>query len=985
VVLDAVIALAVAKLGLKGSVQRPLPGERTRNALVEAVDGDRVVVKVHDGADAEDVALETAALEYLAQGRAVHLVPRPIATASFDGGPGDGAGEGRAFLARSIAWMPGRTWSSSGPHPATSLRSLGRAVALVDAELAGFDHPRLHPERGGRRHPWNLMHAGDRLADLDAVADPHRRAEAGAVLEHFVALSLPRLEAMPSQAIHNDANDANILVSDGAAAGETVGAGEVCGLIDFGDLCRAPRVCGLAIALTYAMATWHGAGDPWRAVLPLVEGYHEEAPLTPAELALLPELVRARVAVSIVMAAKQHAADPDNDYLLVSQDAIWALLVRLGQAESTLTAYRLREACGYDPVPHARAVRAYLATTAAAGVLRVPYTVGGYLEDRDVYTSGLFLTGHRDHEGEPERRTVHLGVDLWAPAGTPVHAPLDGVVEALADNAAPLDYGPVVVLRHEVPSVTGRAADRGRDDAAAFFTLYGHLSRDSLEDLLVGQPIAAGEQFAALGALQENGGWDPHLHLQVLTDLVGQGSDVPGVAPRVETALWEGICPDPNLLLGLPGGVRGRVERRAAEIARERGQRMSPALSLGYAEPLHIVRGDGAYLFDAAGSPWLDLVNNVAHVGHCHPRVVAALTGQAGLLNTNTRYLHDAVITYARRLAATLPDPLSVVFLVNSGSEANDLALRLAYAATRARDVVVFDHAYHGNLSSLVDISPYKFDGPGGTGRPERTHVLPLPDAYRGRHGGDAAGYLADLDALLAALAASGRGPAAFVAEPIPGTAGQVVLADGFLAGAFERVRTAGGICVADEVQTGFGRVGSAWWAFELHGVVPDIVTMGKPMGNGHPIGAVVTTPQVARHFVTGMEYFNTFGGNPVSAAVGQAVLDVVVDERLRANADRLGQRLLADLRALEHKHNVIGDVRGAGLFLGVELVTDRETKAPASDAATAVVEAVMRRGVLLSSDGPHHNVLKIKPPLVLSESDADQVVHLLDEVLADL
>ena len=400
---------------------------------------------------------------------------------------------------------------------------------------------------------------------------------------------------------------------------------------------------------------------------------------------------------------------------------------------------------------------------------------------------------------------------------------------------------------------------------------------------------------------------------------------------------------------------------------------MSPALSLSYEEPLHIVRGEGAHLVDAAGRRWLDLVNNVAHVGHAHPRVVAAAAEQNALLNTNTRYLHEAVVEYARRLTETVPDPLSVCFFVNSGSEANDLALRLAYAHTRARDVLVLDHAYHGHLVSLIDVSPYKFDGPGGLGPPPTTHVVPLPDPYRGRHRADPGAaparvtpaYLAEVDALLGGLAATGRRPAAFLSEPMPGTAGQVVLAPGFLAGAYERVRSAGGVCIADEVQIGVGRPGAAMWGFELHGVVPDVVTMGKPLGNGHPLGAVVTTPEVAASFLTGMEYFNTFGGNPVSARVGLAVLDVVADERLQARALDLGGRMLAGLREVGARHELVGDVRGEGLFAGVELVTDREARTPAGAAAARVVEEVKARGVLLSSDGPEHNVLKVKPPLV--------------------
>jgi 4-aminobutyrate aminotransferase-like enzyme len=581
---------------------------------------------------------------------------------------------------------------------------------------------------------------------------------------------------------------------------------------------------------------------------------------------------------------------------------------------------------------------------------------------------------------------VHLGVDLFVPAGSAVFAPLDGVVHALNDNAMPQDYGPVVILRH----VT--------DTGEGFFTLYGHLARTTLTALRVGQEVTAGERFATVGTQDENGGWAPHVHLQVLTSLVGLGVDVPGVGAPADLGVWRSVCPDPNLLLGLPEGTRADPGMRTAQVARRRAVRLSAALSVSYAQPLRIVRGEGAYLYDERGQGWLDLVNNVAHVGHCHPRVVAAAAGQQAMLNTNTRYLHEAVVEYAERLTATLPDPLSVCFFVNSGSEANDLALRLARAHTGSRDVVVLDHAYHGNLTSLVDVSPYKFDGPGGCGRPPGTHVVPLPDPYRGRHRAGVgerpatmtevtAAYLTDLDAVLAGVSGGpgGRRPAALLAEAMPGTAGQVVLAEGFLAGAYERVRAAGGVCIADEVQTGFGRVGSDFWAFEQHGVVPDVVTMGKPVGNGHPIGVVVTTPEVARSFATGMEYFNTFGGNPVSARVGLAVLGVLDDERLQAHAGAVGGLLLDRLRAVADRQELVGEVRGSGLFVGVELVEDRGRRTPDGRAAGLVVEAVKRRGVLISSDGPDHNVLKIKPPLVLSAADAEGFVTVLEEAFTEV
>ena len=423
------------------------------------------------------------------------------------------------------------------------------------------------------------------------------------------------------------------------------------------------------------------------------------------------------------------------------------------------------------------------------------------------------------------------------------------------------------------------------------------------------------------------------------------------------------------------------------EKLRLREKHLSSALSLSYREPLDIVRGEGAYLIDTGGRRYLDLVNNVCHVGHCHPHVVRAAAEQMATLNTNTRYLHENILRYAERLTATFPAPLEVAFFVCSGSEANDLALRLARAATGGRTVCVLDGAYHGALSTLVDISPYKYDGPGGDGRPEHVVQAPMPDTYRGEFRGTDAGerYAARLGEQLDAAVARGQRLGAFFAESMMGCGGQVELPPGFLAAAYERARAAGGICVADEVQVGFGRVGSHMWAFERHGVVPDIVTLGKPIGNGHPLAAVITTRAIADAFSDGMEYFNTFGGNPVSCAVGMAVLDVIEDEGLREHANEVGSALLADLARLRSKHALIGDVRGAGLFVGVELVSDRDDRTPAPDEASAIVELVKQRGVLLSTDGPLHNVLKIKPPLVVTREELSRFARVLDEALTTL
>ena len=435
--------------------------------------------------------------------------------------------------------------------------------------------------------------------------------------------------------------------------------------------------------------------------------------------------------------------------------------------------------------------------------------------------------------------------------------------------------------------------------------------------------------------------------------------------------------------------LAGRSGRNVEQLMDARRRQLGGSLSVAYREPLKIVRGAGPYLFDHNGRGYLDAVNNVSHLGHCHPRVVAAMARQAAVLNTNTRYLHDLLVDYTERLAATLPAPLEVCYLVNSGSEANDLALRLARAYTGRYDAVVVDGAYHGTTTSTVELSPYKFNGPGGCGQPAHVHIVPAPDVYRGPYRAADAGagerYADDVRQVIARARKEGREIAAFFCESMLGCGGQVILPEGYLKAAWDHVRAAGGVCIADEVQVGFGRPGEKFWAFETQGVVPDIVTLGKPIGNGHPLAAVLTTREIADAFANGMEYFNTFGGNPVSCAVGMAVLDVIVEERLQENARRVGAHLLARFQELEQRHDLIGDVRGIGLFLGIELVRDRKTLEPAPREATAVVEAVKDRGILLSTEGPFHNVLKIKPPLVWSMAHADFFVEHLDAALAEV
>lgn len=427
-----------------------------------------------------------------------------------------------------------------------------------------------------------------------------------------------------------------------------------------------------------------------------------------------------------------------------------------------------------------------------------------------------------------------------------------------------------------------------------------------------------------------------------------------------------------------------------------RKRHLGPSCKLFFkADPVKVVRAKEQYMFNEKGERYLDCINNVAHVGHCHDHVVKAGQDQMAILNTNNRFLHDNLVLYAERLAATFPEKLSVVFFVNSGSEANDLALRMVKTHTGSTEVICQDHAYHGHVISLMEISPYKFNKPGGEGCPEHTHIAPVPDIYRGKfrdqdYPGEDLGkmYANEVKDIIDKLQAEGKSPGCFIAESLQSCGGQVIPPPNYLREVYKHVRAAGGICIADEVQVGFGRVGSKWWAFELQGedIVPDIVTLGKPMGNGHPVSAVVTTEEVAESFKrTGIEYFNTFGGNPVSCAIASAVIDVIEDEKLRDHATEVGDYFKSSLKTLMDKHPIIGDIRGHGLFIGVDLVKDRQTREPHTKAAEHAVSRFREEKILMQRDGPFENVLKMKPPMKFSKENVDHFVSTLDLILEEI
>ena len=962
----------------------PLDGEYDLNFRA----GDHVLKVMREGCDTALVEVQIAALARCAE--AAPDLPLPRVVPTRDGAPFARV-EGR------IAWLqtarPGLTYALFRPHSAVLIEDLGRVLGRLDRALRGFDHPALD-----RELKWDLSRAGWVADAADVIEDPDRRALIGTICAEYAALE-PSLAALPAQAIHNDVNDYNVLVAlDGHRP-------SVSGLIDLGDICRAPRICDLAIAAAYVVL---GHPAPERALEALVAGYHGADPLTAAEIDLLWPLLRMRLAKSVVNSTRGALANPRDPYVTISQAPAWAFLEGPGIDAQRLLV-RLRVACdlpvsdaagramaglrGRDLAPVidadlARAPTGALSVEASA-VPRDPFDMttaeaaaigsgtfgpeevwlGHYGEPRLIYTAPAFRNGPRKGS---DRRTVHLGVDIFAPAGTAVHTPLPATVEVVENRAGALDYGGMAILRHETP------------EGDAFWTLHGHLDPESLP--VEGDRLAAGQPFARLGAAEVNGGWAPHLHLQLALTLAGMGTDWPGVADPDDLPLWTAICPNPALLLGLPDERTAHRGVSREDVLEARRARFGGNLRLSYARPLMILRGWRHHLFDAMGRPYLDAYNNVPHVGHAHPRIRAATADQLERLNTNTRYLHPAQAAFAEKLLERLPDALSVCWFVNSGSEANELALRLARAATGQRGMITPDHGYHGNTTGAIDISAYKFNAPGGVGPAAHVALVDCPDTYRGVHRGPEAGeaYAAQVDDAIARLAAGGHGVAGFIAETFPSVGGQIIPPPGYLAGVYRRIRAAGGLCIADEVQTGLGRLGTHWMAYETQGVTPDIVVLGKPIGNGHPLGVVITRPEVARAFAEGPEFFATFGGSTLSCVVGRTVLDIVEKEGLAGNAAAMGAHLLDGLRDLQARHEIIGDLRGMGLFLGIDLVTDRESRSPATAQAAYVMNRLAERRVLIGREGPADNILKVRPPLTIDADGVAQFLEALDAVLSE-
>ena len=908
--------------------------------------------------------------------------------------------EGRKRYVRLLSWIPGRIFADVTPKTPDLLENLGASCGKLSGSMAGYRH-----DLGRREMSWDISGAGWVKEHSALFHDKGQKKLFDYFFNLFETLASPVLSGLRKSIVYNDTNDHNIIVTDDRAAPKIVG------FIDFGDAVYTHTVNELAIAIAYAVMEKE---NPLEAATCLVKGFQSEFPLLEEEVDILFVLICTRLLLTVTHAALNRQKQSGNEYHSISEKAAWDLLKKFINIHPEYATMTFRYACGWEPCKKKVTFLKWLEKEKFSFMMDMQsdkreihhldmsvgsttlgnnsnfidlrrfnkhvqdiffefdtgLCLGGYGEVRPIYNEPAF-----EHAGDngKEWRTVHLGIDCWPSEERQVIAPLEGVVFSVKENQGKGNYGPTLILEHTVhPDLT-------------FYTLYGHMEEAILTRYEQGQVVARGEKLGTPGSVQVNGGWPPHLHFQIILDLLGNTNDFPGVCLHDQKEVWQSICPDPQKIAGIE--INAPTISTTEALLEKRKSSLGSNLSLSYKKPLHIQRGYGQYLYDHTGRKFLDTVNNVAHVGHEHPAIVKVIQQQSGVLNTNTRYLHQNILDYSEKLLATFPAALTKCFFVNSGSEANELALRMARAHTGQRDIIAVEVGYHGNTANCINVSSYKFDGKGGKGRPEETSVAGLPDMFRGTYRNRATAgeeYAKQVEESIHRLENLGRKPAAFICESILSCGGQIPLPDGYLKKVYREVRRAGGVCIADEVQVGFGRVGEKFWGFELQGVVPDIVTLGKPMGNGHPLAAVITTDAMAESFANGMEYFNTYGGNPVSCAVGLEVLRVIGDEELQENALKMGGYFKEELKKLQADFPLIGDVRGEGLFLGFEMINNPETLEPAREKAAWFTNRMRENGILTSTDGRDENVIKIKPPLCITRDDIDYFINRMALILKD-
>ena len=942
---------------------RSLGSQQDANFLLTARDDDGAVagvLKISNGAfGPEEIAAQDAAAEHLARKapdlRVATVLPTPssrpvrVSLAS-----------GTDVLARVLRYLPGGTLSGSGHLSPTAVAALGRVAGSVSAALADFDHPVLDH----RVLQWDLQHAAPVVAALaTSVADRDLRSRVLAAADAEGRRLQRVANRLPRQAIHGDLTDDNVVCA--GAGGQRLADG----VIDLGDLTRSWAVGELAVTLSSLL---HHDGAHPVDVLPAVAAFAALRPLSEPEIDALWPLVVLRGAVLVASGHQQLAVDGSNDYVAANMAREQRIFDMATSVPSVVMAELVRSCLGVQ--------RRRAQLPPESGPLLGPVDAGRRIERLDLSSTAEALDGGAWEQADIEDRLAEEALDRGAAVA------LTAFGEGRLTRSRPLSP----VAPENV--ATGIDVWWDRDVALSapwdgVVTDGGRRLRSDRVELWVGAPTGSPEAGRRVRRGEALVTVPARTRTRLTLRAIGDDGDDPDIPPFVSARLWPGwraVISDPSALLGVPAdhdtpptdGRDDLLERRDAAFATLQGHY--------YSAPPRIERGWREHLVDTEGRPYLDMVNNVAVLGHGHLGVSRAVDRQLRRLNTNSRFHYAAVVEFSERLVELLPAPLDTVFLVNSGSEANDLAQRIALATTGHRDLVAVGEAYHGWTYLSDAVSTSTADNPGAVGtRPSWVHTVDAPNPYRGRHRGDAAvRYAGEAVARIDALAAGGSPPAAFIAEAVYGTAGGMVLPDGYLSAVYEAVRRHGGLTIADEVQVGYGRLGEWFWGFEQQRVVPDVVTVAKAMGNGHPLGAVITSREVAEAYRSQGYFFSSAGGSPVSCVVGLAVLDAIRDEGLQENARAVGEHLRGRLEELAERHPIIGAVHGRGMYLGVELVRDSRTLEPAASETAAICDRMLGLGVVVQPTGEWLSVLKVKPPMCLTRESADHFVDTLDRVL---
>ena len=863
-------------------------------------------------------------------------------------------------------------------------KSIGTLLANTSIQLKSYMDP-----IGIRKFIWDPSDISWLIKDIEKFTGKNKSILINAYFEYekYVKNNLKKLRYSIT---HSDPNNYNLVIKNN----------EVNGLLDYGDSIYAPTINDLAICLSYALMNKENIYSTLRNI---ISEYHKKFPISDDEIYSLISLTKSRLMITVIMSKKQRIKYPSNKYLSISEKDAWMLLKKLDQIPTKFLIHIIRVICGYPVVNNYNDIISFIQNTNFGNIFKFNLldinksilkfnsksfllkdnpdnqTISKrvkkiYKDDNAKIGIGLYKEKRKIYKGSNfnslldsnQKRNIHLGLDIFVDQGTNLYSPIDGKVVILKNNSSKYDYGPTLILEHKYKN-------------NIFYTLYGHLSKRVLSKLKIGKKIKKGDWIGEIGATNENGKWIPHLHFQIILDLLDYKDNFPGVGEEFLIDIWSKICPDPNLIFNIPKSFFSN-NVNFIDVQNNRKKYISKNLSISYDKPLHILEAKDQFFYDRYGRRYLDCVNNISHVGHSNINVHKAMINQNLKLNTNTRYLYNIINEYSEKLLKKFPKKLNKIFFVCTGSEANDLAYRIAQNYSKAKDVLVINNAYHGHTNTLIDLSPYKFNGKGGFGKKNYVHVLDMPDPIRGkwtyRDKKWNQKYIDDALLKIKKIIKVNK-ISCFFAESILGCGGQIILPPNYLKNIFKEIRSQNGLCIIDEVQTGFARVGNNFWSFQEHDIIPDIVTLGKPMGNGHPIGAIVTTEKIASSFNNGMEYFNSFGGNPVSCAVGNAVLDVIEKENLQYNAKTIGKYFLDSLKLLKLKYgDYISDVRGRGLFLGIDLIKNGDNFNPDSKKAKELINYMKNNGVLLSTDGPFENVIKIKPPMIFNKDNVDLVCY---------